>query len=97
MDGTTLALLTTGLLVGAVSGLLGIGGAIVMVPTLMFAFGFSQARAQGTSIGALLPPIGIFAAIASLALWTDFPQDRAVLNLAPRKLDATSRKASYVA
>jgi hypothetical protein len=34
---------------------------------------------------------------ASLALWTDFPQDRAVLNLAPRKLDATSRKASYVA
>jgi hypothetical protein len=33
----------------------------------------------------------------SLALWTDFPQDRAVLNLAPRKLDATSRKASYVA
>jgi hypothetical protein len=35
--------------------------------------------------------------LASLALWTDFPQDRAVLNLAPRKLDATSRKASYVA
>jgi hypothetical protein len=36
-------------------------------------------------------------ALSSLALWTDFPQDRAVLNLAPRKLDATSRKASYVA
>jgi hypothetical protein len=37
------------------------------------------------------------ACILSLALWTDFPQDRAVLNLAPRKLDAPSRKASYVA
>jgi beta-phosphoglucomutase family hydrolase len=34
---------------------------------------------------------------ASLALWNRFLHDRAVLNLAPRKLDATSRKASYVA
>ena len=33
---------------------------------------------------------------ASLALWTDFLQDRAVLDLAPRKLDVTSRKTSYV-
>jgi len=64
MDVTTLALITTGLMVGAISGLLGIGGAIVLVPILMFAFGFSQPRAQGTSIGALIPPIGIFAAIA---------------------------------
>ncbi len=63
MDGTTLALLVTGLAVGAVSGMLGIGGAIILVPTLMFGFGFSQARAQGTSIGALIPPIGIFAAM----------------------------------
>jgi hypothetical protein len=45
MDGTTLALLVTGLAVGAVSGMLGIGGAIILVPTLMFGFGFSQARA----------------------------------------------------
>jgi uncharacterized protein len=63
MDGTTLALIAMGLGVGAISGLLGIGGAIVLVPTLMFAFGYSQARAQGTSIGALIPPVGIFAAI----------------------------------
>lgn len=63
MDGTTMALLVTGLLVGAISGMLGIGGAIVLVPVLMFGFGFSQPRAQGTSIGALIPPIGIFAAI----------------------------------
>ena len=63
MDGTTLALLATGLVVGGISGMLGIGGAIVLVPVLMFGFGFSQARAQGTSIGALIPPIGIFAAM----------------------------------
>lgn len=64
MDATTLALIATGIGVGAISGLLGIGGAIVLVPVLMFAFGFSQQRAQGTSIGALIPPIGIFAAMA---------------------------------
>jgi hypothetical protein len=63
MDGTTLALLVTGLVVGAVSGMLGIGGAIMLVPVLMFGFGFSQPRAQGTSIGALIPPIGLFAAM----------------------------------
>lgn len=62
MNGTTLALIATGVAVGAVSGVLGIGGAVVLVPVLMFGFGFPQARAQGTSIGALIPPIGIFAA-----------------------------------
>lgn len=64
MDGTAVALIVTGLVVGGVSGLLGIGGAIILVPALMIGFGFSQARAQGTSIGALIPPIGIFAALA---------------------------------
>jgi hypothetical protein len=64
MDGTAAALIVLGLVVGAVSGLLGIGGAILLVPALMFIFGFSQQRAQGTSIGALIPPIGIFAALA---------------------------------
>ncbi len=64
MDGTTLALLATGVAVGAVSGVLGIGGAVILVPALIYGFGFSQARAQGTSIGALIPPIGLFAAMA---------------------------------
>ncbi len=53
-----------GLLVGFLSGTLGIGGAVVLIPILMLGFGFSQTRAQGTSIGALLPPVGLFAAIA---------------------------------
>ena len=62
VDGA-LALMLTGLLVGGVSGMLGIGGAVMLVPALSLGFGFSQAKAQGTSLGALVPPIGIFAAI----------------------------------
>ncbi len=63
MDATTIGLLATGLAVGAISGVLGIGGAVLLIPTLVLVFGFSQARAQGTSLGALVPPIGIFAAL----------------------------------
>lgn len=57
------AFVITGILVGAVSGMLGIGGAVMLVPALALGFGFTQAKAQGTSLGALVPPIGIFAAI----------------------------------
>lgn len=53
-----------GLAVGLLSGSLGIGGAVVLIPALTMFFGFSQPRAQGTSIGALLPPVGFFAALA---------------------------------
>jgi uncharacterized membrane protein YfcA len=60
---TTPALLVTGVLIGVLSGMLGIGGAVVLVPVLLFVFKFSQPMAQGTSIGALVPPIGIFAAL----------------------------------
>jgi len=63
MQGHTLGFLVTGFLVGTLSGLLGIGGAIVLVPTLVLVFKFTQPQAAGTSIGALIPPIGIFAAI----------------------------------
>lgn len=63
MDATTVGLLVTGLVIGAFSGVLGIGGAVMLIPVLVMVFGFSQARAQGTSLGALVPPIGIFAAL----------------------------------
>jgi uncharacterized membrane protein YfcA len=53
----------TGLIVGVLSGVLGIGGAVVLVPVLVLVFGFTQGRAQGTTLGALVPPIGIFAAL----------------------------------
>jgi uncharacterized membrane protein YfcA len=58
-----IALLLFGLVVGALSGLLGIGGGIVLVPGLVLLFGLSQQEAQGTSLAALIPPIGLFAAL----------------------------------
>lgn len=64
MSVTTLLLLVAiGLLTGAFAGMLGIGGAIIMVPALVFTLGFSQHMAQGTSLAVMLPPIGIIAAI----------------------------------
>ena len=48
---------------GIASGLLGIGGAIIMVPALIFILGFNQHTAQGTTLIAMIPPIGILAAI----------------------------------
>lgn len=53
-----------GLLVGALSGFLGVGGGVFVVPMLTMFFGFSQKEAVGTSIGMLLPPIGLFAFLA---------------------------------
>lgn len=60
---TPLAFIALGLLVGVASGLIGIGGAVLLIPSLVFLFGFTQAKAQGTTLGAMVPPIGIFAAI----------------------------------
>jgi uncharacterized membrane protein YfcA len=51
-----------GLIAGALSGLIGIGGGIIIVPTLVFLFGLSQHQAQGTTLALLVPPIGILAA-----------------------------------
>jgi len=59
---TLLLLLVIGLVSGAVAGMMGIGGAIIMVPALVFIMGFSQHMAQGTSLAVMLPPIGIVAA-----------------------------------
>ena len=53
--------IVVGIVVGAVSGIVGIGGGILFVPALVLLFGMSQIRAQGTSLGALLAPVGILA------------------------------------
>lgn len=50
-----------GVAVGILSGIIGIGGGIVVVPTLVYAFHMSQHKAQGTSLGVLLAPIGLLA------------------------------------
>ncbi len=51
-----------GALAGVISGMFGIGGAVVIVPTLVLLFKFSQHQAQGTSLATLLLPIGLLAA-----------------------------------
>lgn len=58
-----LILLIIGLAAGLVSGVLGIGGGIIVIPMLVGFLGYTQKDAQGTSLGLLLLPIGIFAVI----------------------------------
>src|SRR5918993_4968100 len=56
-------LLLIGLLAGILSGLIGVGGGIIIVPALIFFVDFTQKQAQGTSLGLLLLPIGILAVV----------------------------------
>jgi len=58
----TLIITVIGVIGGIASGLLGIGGAVVMIPALIFIAGFNQLQAQGTTLFAMIPPIGILAA-----------------------------------
>ena len=56
-----LMLVLIGLFAGILSGLIGVGGGIIVVPALVYFLGFSQHEAQGTSLGLLLLPVGILA------------------------------------
>jgi len=51
-----------GLTAGIISGLVGIGGGVLMIPALIIFLGYSQHMAQGTTLAAMVPPIGILAA-----------------------------------
>jgi hypothetical protein len=55
-------LIFIGLVAGIFSGLIGIGGAIIIIPSLVFLLGMNQYEAQGTSLAVMLPPIGLLAA-----------------------------------
>ncbi len=62
MDTTTIiAILMIGFAAGILSGMVGVGGGIIIVPALIFFLGFTQHQAQGTSLGLLLLPVGILA------------------------------------
>lgn len=52
-----------GIVAGIAGGLLGIGGAVIIIPALVFLFGFSQETAQGTTLMLMVPPIGLLAAL----------------------------------
>ena len=72
----TWMMLLVGLVVGMVSGIVGIGGGILFVPALVWLLGMDQHRAQGTSLGALLLPVG------ALAFWEYYRKGNADLRVA---------------
>jgi len=65
-----------GLLAGVLSGLLGIGGGILLIPVLVFVAGLTQHQAQGTTLALMVPPIGL------LAAWTYYKQGNVDLKIA---------------
>jgi uncharacterized membrane protein YfcA len=69
-------LLFLGLLAGILSGLLGIGGGILIIPALVFVVGLTQRQAQGTTLALMVPPIGL------LAAWTYYKQGHVDLKIA---------------
>ena len=72
----TLMTLLLGLLAGIFSGLIGVGGGVIIVPALVFLFGLSQHQAQGTTLALLVPPIGL------LAAWTYYKEGHVDLKIA---------------
>jgi uncharacterized membrane protein YfcA len=51
-----------GVIAGLISGMIGIGGGVIITPALVFLFGLSQHQAQGTTLALLVPPLGLMAA-----------------------------------
>ena len=73
---TIMILLCIGLVAGILSGFVGVGGGIIIVPALVFLFGMGQHEAQGTTLALLVPPIGL------LAAWTYYKQGYVDLQVA---------------
>jgi uncharacterized membrane protein YfcA len=71
-----LLFLILGLAAGVLSGLLGIGGGILIVPCLVFIAGLTQHMAQGTTLALMVPPIGL------LAAWTYYKQGHVDVRIA---------------
>lgn len=61
---TVVLLLAIGLFAGVLSGMFGIGGGLVIVPALLLIVKLKEFEAIGTSLGALVPPVGLLGAIA---------------------------------
>ena len=53
--------LLLGLIVGGLSGMIGIGGGVLIIPALLYLFGLTQLKAQGTSLATLVLPVSFFA------------------------------------
>lgn len=61
-------LLVIGVVAGMLSGIVGIGGGVIVIPALVFLLNFSQQSAQGTTLAMMVPPIGL------LAAWTYYKE-----------------------
>ncbi len=59
---TYVAFLGIGLVAGVFAGLFGLGGGLIIVPALIFLLGFNDKQAVGTSLAALIPPVGLLGA-----------------------------------
>ncbi|CAN5584127.1 hypothetical protein BH11BAC3_BH11BAC3_41850 [soil metagenome] len=57
---TILLVILIGLAAGMLGGLVGVGGGLIIVPSLIYFLGMSQLTAQGTSLGMILLPVGLF-------------------------------------
>jgi uncharacterized membrane protein YfcA len=57
---TILIIILVGIAAGILGGLVGVGGGIIIVPALVYFIGLSQKTAQGTSLGLIMLPVGIF-------------------------------------
>lgn len=68
--------LFVGLAGGIFSGVLGLGGGVIVVPALVFLCGLSQSMAQGTTLAMMVPPIGL------LAAWTYYQKGYVDLKIA---------------
>src|SRR5215475_1337741 len=63
MSGATLVILILiGLIAGFLGGMIGLGGAIILIPAMVLFLAMDQRMAQGTTIAIMLPPIGLFSA-----------------------------------
>ncbi len=58
---TQMGLVALGLVAGVASGLLGIGGGTIVVPGLVYLFGMTMQKSQGTILAAFLPPVALLA------------------------------------
>ena len=68
--------LAIGVAIGIISGAIGLGGAIFLIPVLVYGYGMDQKSAQGTSLATLLLPIG------ALAFWKYYQSGHVNLKLA---------------
>jgi len=60
---TIIILALVGLFAGIISGFVGVGGGVIIVPALMYFLGYNQLQGQGVSLMVLAMPVGIFAVI----------------------------------